>query len=324
MEQVVQTRVYGYAIHDAIHAKSKMQNRNRSDQGQPFDTVAEKKGDDAWNRDIGYNILYRDHNQGGGHGRDQDRHCDPARERESLVRKKQNEREEPQNKVQRAKEKILMCQKAMLEKREYGTDYAQQSAPYSGTIKWFDQSKGFGFVILHDSPEELYFNESRGAKFKGGELVTFNKKSKKNTLRGKLEFWASDVQVVERQGIVGHKRDISQVYGVTYAPDPKRTRTRPSNHSSRENQNSLFPDSNVATRHVTISVPQPTHYGNRSRSLNERHSVAHSTDTATMDERDDYGRKIVFKKRAIAIAHHNVDQDRRVSVERRKRYSKYP
>lgn len=63
---------------------------------------------------------------------------------------------------------------------------------YSGTVKFFNESKGFGFVVDSSSNEEIFVHVSGLIdNIREGDKVTFN------TARGKKGMNAVDVKVAE-------------------------------------------------------------------------------------------------------------------------------
>jgi CspA family cold shock protein len=63
---------------------------------------------------------------------------------------------------------------------------------YSGTVKFFNESKGFGFVVDTSSNEEIFVHVSGLIdNIREGDKVTFN------TARGKKGMNAVDVKVAE-------------------------------------------------------------------------------------------------------------------------------
>jgi CspA family cold shock protein len=61
---------------------------------------------------------------------------------------------------------------------------------YNGTVKFFNESKGFGFVIDNSSKEEIFVHVSGLIdQIKEGDQVTFN------TERGKKGMNAVDVKI---------------------------------------------------------------------------------------------------------------------------------
>lgn len=63
---------------------------------------------------------------------------------------------------------------------------------YSGTVKFFNESKGFGFVVDNSSNEEIFVHVTGLVdNIREGDKVTFN------TERGKKGMNAVDVKIAE-------------------------------------------------------------------------------------------------------------------------------